>query len=115
MAEKVSKKVEKKEEVKIANKELKELILPVVSEKSYADANNLNKYHFYVHKDLNKIEIGKAVEQIYGVKVKGVNVTIKPGKLHTIWSHNRKYRKSDVKKAVVTLKAGDKIDEFFNI
>lgn len=115
MAEKVSKKVEKKEDIKIANKELKELILPVVSEKSYADANNLNKYHFYVHKDLNKIEVGKAVEQIYGVKVKGVNVTIKPGKLHTIWSHNKKYRRSDVKKAIVTLKEGDKIDEFFNI
>jgi len=90
-------------------------VKPIVSEKSYTLANASNKYTFEVGMDVNKIEIKKAVEDKYKVKVEGVNVVIKPGKLKRDWKTNRKNRKSDIRKAIVTLKKGDKIDEFLNI
>lgn len=68
----------------------------------------LNKYVFAVAKDANKIEIKKAVEDIYKVKVLNVN---------TIKMHGKKRRvryvlgkRPDWKKAVVTLKVGQKIE-----
>lgn len=96
--------------------ESKEIMLkPVVSEKSYSLANESNKYVFFVDTGVNKIEIKKAVEKKYKVKVLSVNITIKPGKGFKEWKTNRTFRKSDQRKAVVTLKKGDKIDEFLNI
>ena len=88
---------------------------PMVSEKSYSIANSSNKYTFLVNTDANKIEIGKAVEAKYKVKVEGVNMLTRPGKMSKDWKTNKSNRKSDMKKAVVTLKKGDKIDEFLNI
>ncbi|MCA9376668.1 50S ribosomal protein L23 [Candidatus Nomurabacteria bacterium] len=90
-------------------------LLPVVSEKAYTLANEQNKYTFFVPTTSNKIEIGKAVEEKYKVKVLRVNTVVKPGKSVTDWKRNMKFRKSDMKKAIVLLKDGDKIDEFFNI
>lgn len=90
-------------------------VKPVISEKSYTLANASNKYTFSVGTDVNKIEIKKAVEDKYKVKVEGVNIVIKPGKMKRDWKTNRKSRKSDIRKAIVTLKKGDKIDEFLNI
>jgi large subunit ribosomal protein L23 len=95
--------------------ENKVIIQPVISEKSYALANSQNKYTFLVHLGANKIEIKKAVEDQYGVKVTSVNTTIRPGKLKTDWRYGTMRRLSDSKKAVVTLKTDDKIDDFFNI
>ncbi|MDD5428620.1 MAG: 50S ribosomal protein L23 [Candidatus Omnitrophica bacterium] len=68
----------------------------------------LNKYLFWVAKNSNKIEIGKAVEDIYKVKVEGVNTVSMRGK-----SKRVRYvigRTPDWKKAIVTLKEGSKID-----
>lgn len=68
----------------------------------------LNKYLFWVGKDSNKIEIKKAVEDIYKVKVDGVNTIMMRGK-----SKRVRYtvgKTPDWKKAVVTLKQGSKID-----
>ena len=96
--------------------ESKEIILkPVVSEKSYSLANESNKYVFFVDSDINKIEIKNAVEKKYKVKVLSVNIVIKPGKMVRDWKSNKYTRKSDKRKAIVTLKKGDKIDEFLNI
>lgn len=95
------------------NKEI--MLKPVVSEKSYALANEGNKYVFFVDRNVNKIEIKKAVEKKYKVKVLNVNITVKPGKKINEWKTNRTFRKSDLKKAVVTLKKGDKIDEFLTV
>ena len=96
--------------------ESKEIVLkPVVSEKSYALANASNKYVFFVDTGVNKIEIKKAVESKYKVKVLDVNIVIKPGKMVTDWKTRKSFRKSDKRKAIVTLKKGDKIDEFLNI
>ena len=68
----------------------------------------LNKYLFWVAKDSNKIEIKKAVEDIYKIKVDGVNTITMRGK-----SKRVRYtvgKTPDWKKAVVTLKEGNKID-----
>ena len=68
----------------------------------------LNKYLFWVAKDSNKIEIKKSVEDIYKVKVDGVNTIMMRGK-----SKRVRYaigKTPDWKKAVVTLKDGNKID-----
>jgi large subunit ribosomal protein L23 len=95
------------------NKEIK--LQPVVSEKSYNLANASNKYTFLVTRGNNKIEIGKAVEKKYKVHVEKVNSVVKPGKSHRNPKTNGTLRKSDLVKFVVTLKKGDKIDEFLNI
>lgn len=68
----------------------------------------LNKYLFWVDKSANKVEIKNAVEDIYKVKVGGVNTLIMRGKLRRV-----RYalgKTSDWKKAVVTLREGSKID-----
>lgn len=68
----------------------------------------LNKYLFWVDRSANKIEIRKAVEDIYKVHVEGVNTLMMRGK-----SKRVRYalgRTPDWKKAVVTLKEGNKID-----
>lgn len=97
----------------MANKNLE--IQPVITEKSYALANALNKYTFLVTRGVNKIEIKKAVEKKYKVKVTGINMTVRPGKLTRDWKTRNSVRKEDMRKAVVQLKKGDKIDEFLNI
>jgi large subunit ribosomal protein L23 len=66
------------------------------------------KYLFLVNKAANKVEIRKAVEQIYKVKVADVNTLIAPGKLKRV--RNIAGKTSDWKKAVVTLKEGSKIE-----
>ncbi len=91
------------------------VIKPVISEKSYNLANAENKYTFAVDSDVNKIEIKKAVENKHKVKVVSVNIVIKPGKMKRDWKTNRSKRNTDLRKAIVTLKKGDKIDEFLNI
>jgi large subunit ribosomal protein L23 len=68
----------------------------------------LNKYLFWVAKSSNKIEIKKSVEDIYKVKVDGVNTVTMRGK-----SKRVRYaigKTPDWKKAIVTLKEGNKID-----
>ncbi|MBN2453742.1 MAG: 50S ribosomal protein L23 [Candidatus Omnitrophica bacterium] len=68
----------------------------------------LNKYLFWVGRGVNKIEIKKAVEDIYKVKVDSVNTVMMRGKLKRV-----RYavgKTSDWKKAIVTLKEGNKID-----
>lgn len=66
------------------------------------------QYHFQVSKNANKVQIKKAVEEIYNVKVAGVNTQIIPGKRKRV---RRDYGHTpDWKKAIVTLRAGSKID-----
>jgi len=67
-----------------------------------------NKYLFWVDKSSNKIEIRKAIEDMYKVKVSGVNTVMMRGK-----SKRVRYavgKTPDWKKAIVTLKEGQKID-----
>ncbi|MFA5383704.1 MAG: 50S ribosomal protein L23 [Eubacteriales bacterium] len=82
---------------------------PLVTEKSYSLAGQ-NKYTFAVDPAANKIEIKKAVEELFKVKVlkiNTINVKGKPVRVRNIPGH-----KPDRKKAIVTLKEGDKIEIF---
>jgi large subunit ribosomal protein L23 len=94
------------------NREIQIKIEPVISEKTYDMANALNKYTFLISRGSNKIEVSKAIEAKYKVKVLKANTVVRPGKLKRNWSNNRKKRQSDMIKVMVTLKKGDKIDEF---
>jgi len=67
-----------------------------------------NKYQFLVDMRANKIEIRKAIEEIYKVKVDAVNTAIIGGKMRRV-----RYKmgpRPDWKRAIVTLKQGEKID-----
>lgn len=66
------------------------------------------KYLFLVAKTANKIQIKHAVEEIYKVKVKDVNTLISIGKLKRV--RYQLGRTADSKKAMVTLKTGQKIE-----
>lgn len=77
------------------------------TEKSSAQEPS-RKYCFLVDKKSNKIEIKKAVEEIYKVKVQDVNTTIGPGKYKRV--RYQLGKTPDYKKAIVTLREGQKID-----
>ena len=66
------------------------------------------KYLFLVNPKANKIQIKRAVEHIYKVKVKDVNTFVSAGKLKRVRYHLG--RTPELKKAIVTLKEGQKID-----
>jgi len=66
------------------------------------------KYLFLVDNKANKIQIKRAVEQIYKVKVEDVNTFVSFGKLKRV--RHQLGRTTDKKKAVVTLKPGQKIE-----
>lgn len=66
------------------------------------------KYLFLVNKSANKIQIKQAVEQIYKVKVRRVNTFISSGKLKKV--RYQLGRTPELKKAVVSLKQGQKIE-----
>jgi large subunit ribosomal protein L23 len=87
------------------------IIKPVVSEKSYALLDD-GVYTFLVHPEANKIEVRQAVEAIFNVRVTKVNTLNRHGKRkrnRRSWTFGRK---SDTKRAFVTLHAGDRIDLF---
>ena len=84
------------------------LISPILSEKSVSMKDTQNRYSFRVNPSANKTEIKKAVEALFKVKVEAVRTANMPGKLHKVGRHEG-YR-SDWKKAMVTVKAGQKID-----
>ena len=83
------------------------IVAPVITEKATI-ASELNKVVFRVRKDATKPQIKAAVEHLFEVKVEAVNTLIRKGKRKVF----RGFRgtQSDVKKAVVTLAEGHKID-----
>ncbi len=83
---------------------------PVLSEKSTAQAEATNQVAFEVLLGSTKTEIKAAVERFFKVKVARVNTTIVPGKVYRTKRGNEKT--NSWKKALVTLKPGEKI-EFF--
>lgn len=78
---------------------------------------NAERYTFLVDKKANKVEIGKAVEAMYGVKVAGVNTLIMPSKPKSRYTKRGVIsgRTQVYKKAIVTLLAGDKINYYDDI
>jgi large subunit ribosomal protein L23 len=83
------------------------LLSPHITEKTTA-LSELNKVVFKVALDSSKDEVSSAVEAIYGVKVTKVNTIVTKGKTKRF--KGIKGRRSDMKKAIVTLEAGQSID-----
>jgi large subunit ribosomal protein L23 len=86
------------------------IIKPLISEKSYA-AMQFGKYTFNVHPSANKIEIAKAVEEAFDVKVVAVNTMTVQGKERR--RRNGHGFDPKRKKAVVTLAPGQQITRLF--
>jgi large subunit ribosomal protein L23 len=85
-----------------------QLILgPVITEKSTRGSEH-NQVTFRVRKEATKPDIKAAVEGLFGVKVKAVNTLNHKGKVKKF--KGRPGRRSDVKKAIVTLVEGQSID-----
>ena len=94
------------------------IIKPIVTEKQTAVTEKMpTRFGFRVSPDANKLEIKKAVEEMYNVSVESVNTMNYSGK------RKSRYTKSGIingkqaayKKAIVTLKEGEVIDFFSNI
>jgi len=93
------------------------LVRPLVTEKMTAKNTELNQFGFIVAKRANKIQIKAAVESLYSVNVLDVNTMVYAGK-RKFRGTRRGYvqgRTNAFKKAIVTLKEGDKIDFYSNV
>ena len=87
------------------------ILRPIITEQSMEHLD-LKKYVFEVARDANKVEIGKAVEEIFGVKVDRVTTLNMKGKEKRTGRYPAGYRRA-WKKAVVKLTDGSKTIEFF--
>ena len=83
------------------------IIAPVITEKATM-ASEFNKVTFKVARTATKPQIKEAVEKLFDVKVKRVNTLVRAGKMKTF--KNRLGQQSDVKRAIVTLEEGHRID-----
>ena len=88
------------------------IIKPVITEKTTTLSQGSNVISFRVAKDANKIEIRKAVETLFNVKVVEVRVLNMHGKQRRFGRYNG--RRPDWRKAYVRLAAGEKTIEFFD-
>jgi len=86
------------------------LVKPLITEKSSLDGEKYNRYGFVVGLHATKNQIKSAVESLYDVKVVSVRTSIKPGASKRTQKGYKKL--SNIKKAFVQLKEGQKI-EFF--
>jgi large subunit ribosomal protein L23 len=93
------------------------IIKPIVTEKITKDGELFNRFGFVVEKKANKVQIKKAIEAAYGVKVVNVNtMNVRPDR-------STKYTKSGLitgktnayKKAIVQVQEGETIDFYNNI
>ena len=93
------------------------LLKPIVTEKMTRDGDKFNRYGFVVARSANKIQIRKAVEELYGVTVESVNMIRYGGKVKTRNTRSGLLvgRTAAFKKAVVTLAEGNTIDFYSNI
>lgn len=93
------------------------LLKPIVTEKMTSQGEKFNRYGFMVARKANKLQIKKAVEDMYGVTVESVNTINYAGKNKTRYTKSgiMKGRTTATKKAVVTLAKGETIDFYSNI
>lgn len=93
------------------------IIKPIVTEKMTAITEKLNRYGFRVQPDANKIEIAKAIEEMYNVTVLSVNTINYRGKNKSRYTKAGMVKGSEsaYKNAIVTLKEGDSIDFYSNL
>jgi len=93
------------------------LVRPMITEKN-TRIGELGQYTFEVARDANKIQIKQAVEAIFNVKVKAVNIIVmKPKKRKVMRQRNQRVfgYEASFKKAIVSLEPGHSIDIFGDI
>ncbi len=91
--------------------ELHEILLrPIITEKSSRLTEEQNTYVFQVGDQANKVQVKRAIESFYGVKVVDVRTLRVRGKMKRFGSHYGK--RSNWKKAYITLAEGDVLDHF---
>ncbi len=90
------------------------LVKPILTEKMLKQQETAGKYAFVVAAEANKIEIKKAVEKKFEVTVENVATVVVKGKTKRMNTRRglTHGKQSDWKKAIVTLRSGDKIDFF---
>jgi large subunit ribosomal protein L23 len=93
------------------------LFKPIVTEKMTSQGEKLNRYGIVVDRRADKLQIKRAVEDFYRVTVKAVNTINYKGKQKSRFTKAGllKGRTNHFKKAIITLKEGDRIDFFSNI
>jgi large subunit ribosomal protein L23 len=99
-----------KKEIKGKSKEAyRVLVKPLVTEKA-ADLGVLNKYAFVIDRSMNKIEVKKAIRAVYNVNPVSVRMINVEGK--RVRQGRTEGKKKDWKKAIVTLREGEKIEVY---
>ena len=93
------------------------IIKPILTEKMTAQGEKLNRYGFIVDGTPHKLRTRNAAEQMYNVAVTDVNTINRKGKVKSRYTKQGLLvgRTNNIKKAIVTLKAGDTIDFYSNI
>ena len=93
------------------------LLKPVLTEKLTAQEEPLNRYGFIVDRSANKIQIKRAVEEMYGITVESVNTMRYRGKSKSRFTKAGYIvgRENHFKKAMITVRKGEKIDFYSNI
>ena len=85
------------------------MLKPIKTEKSHALASS-GRYTFMADLLVNKTDIKRSVEKLFGVTVAKVQTAIMPGKDYRTGKRSLRKTRSDWKKAIVTVKSGQKID-----
>jgi large subunit ribosomal protein L23 len=85
------------------------IVRPLETEKSFI-MREQDKYVFVIHMKANKLEVKRAVEEIYGVNVSHVRTMIMPGKISRMRGRRQSTRRAPWKKAIVTLAPGERIE-----
>ncbi len=93
------------------------LIKPIVTEKMSAQSEDLNRYGFVVDRKANKLQIKKAIEELYDVTVASINTMRYGGKRKMRYTRAGMItgKTNSFKKAIITLIEGDSIDFYSNI
>ncbi len=93
------------------------IIKPIITEKMTALGEKLGRYGFIVDKRANKLQIKKAVKELYGVEVEDVNTMTYAGKYKSRFTKSGLLsgKTNSFKKAIVTLAKGETIDFYSNI
>jgi large subunit ribosomal protein L23 len=93
------------------------ILKPIITEKMTQMGEKLHRYGFMVDKNANKLQIKKAIKDVYGVEVAEVNTMNFQGKKKTKYSKSGfiSGRSSAYKKAIITLAKGETIDFYSNI
>ena len=93
------------------------IIKPVITEKMTEMGEDLNRYGFIVNRKANKLQIKKAVEDLYGVEVVAVNTMTYRGKTKSRYTKTGiiSGKTASYKKAIITVAEGETIDFYSNI